>query len=107
MKKKYSIIIPTYNGEKTITTLLEKVIFLIKNYTYEIIIIDSESKDSTVKIINSYIKKYSTIRLIKIKKKVFNHGSTRNLGVKLAKGEYLCFFSQDAYGKKNNREWFF
>lgn len=87
----FTIIIPTYNAEKTIGLLLEKLIKIIDK-NIEIIIIDSESTDRTREIIASF---NYPIRIIRIKKSEFNHGETRNIGVKMAKGEFICFFSQD------------
>ncbi|OGK11534.1 hypothetical protein A2768_01785 [Candidatus Roizmanbacteria bacterium RIFCSPHIGHO2_01_FULL_37_16] len=92
----FSIIIPTFNGEKSIGGLLEKITHFSSNYSKETIIIDSGSNDGTLDIINSYRSKIAYLKLIEINKKEFNHGLTRNLGVKIAKGKYICFFSQDA-----------
>ncbi len=87
----FTIIIPTYNAEKTIGILLGKLIKIIK-HNVEIIIIDSESTDRTLKIIKSF---NYPITIVTIKQSEFNHGETRNLGVSMAKGEFICFFSQD------------
>ncbi|MDO8269564.1 MAG: glycosyltransferase family 2 protein [Candidatus Levybacteria bacterium] len=93
----FSVIIPTYNGEKTIGKLLNRLCILgTTHYSIEIIIIDSSSTDNTSQIVESYQRKTPFIKFVKIKKKDFNHGGTRNLGVKMAKGKYVCFFSQDA-----------
>lgn len=96
MKIKFSIVIPIYNGEKTISLVLDRLILFLANYTREIIIIDSGSTDRTMEIINDYRKKYSFFRVKRIKKSDFNHGGTRNLGVKMAQGEFVCFISDDA-----------
>ncbi len=87
-----SIIIPVKNGEATISQCLDS----IKSQTIfdqtEIIIIDSGSTDNTLDI----LKKYSFIRLYHIPPEEFNHGSTRNYGVSLAKGEFVVMTVQDA-----------
>jgi len=85
-----SIIIPTYNAEKYLPSLLEK----LKNQTindFELIIIDSSSEDKTVEIARQY-----TDKIIIIPKKEFDHGGTRTKASKLAKGEIIVFFTQDA-----------
>ncbi len=68
------------------------------NYKTEIIFIDSESTDQSVKIIENFIKKNPNleITLIKIKKSDFHFARTRNFSVKLARGKYIIFLSADA-----------
>ncbi|OGG15601.1 hypothetical protein A3D77_02800 [Candidatus Gottesmanbacteria bacterium RIFCSPHIGHO2_02_FULL_39_11] len=91
----FSIIIPTHNAGRSIENLLSNLITYSKKYNIEIILIDSESTDQTIPIINSFQLKFSRITLVKIRKKDFNHGLTRNDGVRLAKGKYIIFMSQD------------
>ena len=107
MNINFSILILTYNGAKTISKLLNKLSNLTDNYNKEIIIIDSQSTDHTVKIASRY-KKRLNLRIITIKNKDFNHGTTRNMGVRLAKGKYIYFLSQDAIPiNKNILKFFF
>lgn len=102
MKFLFSIAILTYNGEKTLNNLLNKIQIISKNNNTETIIIDSESKDRTLEIVERYKKKTKNLRVIRIKKTDFNHGMTRNLTVKKAQGKYICFFSQDAIPVSNS-----
>ena len=89
---KISIIIPTKNGEATISQCLDA----IKSQTIfdqtEVIIIDSGSSDNTLKILKNYL----FIKLYQIPPDEFNHGSTRNYGVSLAQGEFVVMTVQDA-----------
>lgn len=101
MKYTFSIIIPTYNGVKTIHRLLKKLQVSLVNYTNEVIVIDSGSTDGTIKIVKKYKKNGLNIHIIQINKKDFNHGLTRNIGIQAAQGEYLCFFSQDVLPIEN------
>jgi len=85
-----SIIIPTYNAQKYIVSLLDS----IKRQSikeYELIIIDSSSKDETVKIAKQY-----TDNVIVIPQSKFDHGGTRTEGAKIAKGDLIVFLTQDA-----------
>jgi len=91
----FSIIIPTYNGEKTIRNFLKRLTQFNDNYKKEVIIIDSQSKDKTLNIVNNFKKKIN-LKVIRTKKEEFNHGLTRNLGVEKACGRYIWFLSQDA-----------
>jgi rhamnosyltransferase len=62
-------------------------------YTYEVIVIDSGSKDGTLRILNKY-----PIKLFQIPPGDFNHGETRNLGANYSSNgvKYLVYLSQDA-----------
>jgi len=86
---KVSVIIPAYNAEKYI----EKSINSILNQTYksfEIIIVDDGSTDSTIQLLQKYSK---DIRLIKQK----NAGASaaRNTAINVAHGEYISFLDAD------------
>ena len=96
-----SIIIPTKNGGELFKKAL-RMIFAQKYPPgeFEVIVIDSGSKDQTVDLANIY-----DARIINIKPEDFGHGKTRNLGAKLAKGKYLVFTTQDAVPVTEN--WLF
>jgi rhamnosyltransferase len=84
-------VIPVKNGdywlEATLTSLLNQKL----NGRFEIIIIDSGSTDKSLEIIQRF-----PVRLIKIDPSSFNHGTTRNLGVQAANGEFIVMTVQDA-----------
>ena len=84
---KISIIIPTYNSEKTINECL----LSLNKQTYpphEIIVVDGKSTDSTIEI----VKKLEGIKLI-IKRSTV--GKARNIGADVAIGEILFFCDSD------------
>jgi rhamnosyltransferase len=85
-----SVIIPTKNGGKTLAFCLRSVIDQ-EDCEKEIIIIDSSSIDNTVKIGLEY-----NAKIISIDQNEFNHGATRNLGLKHATGDLVFFTVQDA-----------
>jgi len=89
MKMDISIIIPTYNAEKYLPTLLET----LKNQSVssELLIIDSSSTDNTVAIARQY-----TDKIIVIPNEEFDHGGTRTKAAQAASGEILVFLTQDA-----------
>lgn len=89
-----SIIIPTFNAEKTIARCLDSIL----NQTYkqlEIIIINDGSKDKTQSILEFYSKKDKRINIIN--KKNTGVSDTRNIGLEKAKGHYLMFIDADDY----------
>ena len=92
-----SVVIPTYNKEKSITRTVESI--LEQDYTdFEIIIVDDCSSDNTVQMIE---KKYGErIKLIKLKKN-FGANVARNKGVLEAKGDYIAFMDSDDVWNKS------
>lgn len=88
----FSIIIPAYNAEKTITKTLKSVV----NQTYknfEVLIIDDGSSDGTCNIVNRFIAKYGNFHYYK--KKNGGVSSARNYGIVKCKGNYICFLDSD------------
>lgn len=86
-----SIVIPTYNGAHYFPSLIKAIKMQSHIIDPEIIFVDSESTDETIKLANYY-----HIKVIKIKKNKFNHGLARNLGAMNSKGKYIIFTVQDA-----------
>jgi glycosyltransferase involved in cell wall biosynthesis len=97
MSLKLSIIIPAYNEERTIQSILEKVrmVELIGNVNKEIIIVNDCSKDETEKKVFEYQSAYPGLE-ISYYKHEFNQGKGAALhtGIKEAKGELVVI--QDA-----------
>ncbi len=89
-----SVIIPTYNEEKSIKACLNSLL-KTKNTDFEIIVIDDGSTD------NSKFKVQSSKLQLKIKNLIYlqqDHkgpGAARNLGAKYAKGDILVFVDSD------------
>jgi len=90
MYPKISVIITVYNGASFITKTVESV--LGQSYpAYEIIIIDDGSTDDTPRILDGLKDKIVTRR-------IENSGSPslpRNIGLELAKGDYVAFLDGD------------
>jgi dolichol-phosphate mannosyltransferase len=64
IKKKLSIIIPTYNEADNIKNLIKEIIIQLQNINYEIIIVDDGSTDNTVEIIFSNFKNNQSVIVI-------------------------------------------
>jgi rhamnosyltransferase len=86
-----SIVIPVFNGaywlEETLSAIVNQTLF----DKSEIIIIDSGSTDNSLEIAARF-----PVKIIQISTSDFNHGETRNLGVREAQGEYVVLTVQDA-----------
>lgn len=84
-----SIIIPVYNQRNYTKSILAQIpLFTVSKY--EIIVVDSASTDETP----TEIKNHTNIRYIRPDKNIFVNGAW-NLGVKEAKGEYICIMNND------------
>lgn len=94
MKINVSIIIPVFNGANTLNNLFRSFVKLEDDYNKEFVVINSESTDDSIKIIKKFRTKL-LIKIINIHRSDFNHGSTRNIGVQIALGQYICYISQD------------
>ncbi|MBK6664880.1 MAG: glycosyltransferase family 2 protein [Saprospiraceae bacterium] len=97
MPLKLSIVIPAYNEELTIKTILEKVrqVTLIGNVTKEIIIVNDCSKDGTEKSVLEYKAAFPEIEISYYKHTVNQgKGAALHTGIREAKGDLIII--QDA-----------
>ena len=95
---KVSIIIPTFNDQETISKCLESILNQDEE-NIEVIVVNDGSTDSTLSIIEKYREKDKRIFIFNQK----NSGSAiaRNVGVKLAKSEYILFVDADDWIDNN------
>ena len=89
-----SIILPVYNAQNH----LARCIGSILNQTYkniELIILNDGSKDHSLPVCEEFRAKDS--RIVLVDKENSGVSDTRNLGLKLAGGEYVQFVDSDDY----------
>jgi len=102
IKKKnlITILINSYNGERTIFETIKSA--LAQTYkNYEILIIDDASTDDTVNLIRKF--KSKKIRLY-VNNKNIGLGKSRLLAHSKIKGKYICVLDQDDLWNKNKIE---
>jgi glycosyltransferase involved in cell wall biosynthesis len=85
-----SVVIPSYNSEKTIEKCLDSLLNQSYRGEYELILVDS-SNDATPEIVSA---RYPGVKLIHLKEKT-DPGTARNMGVENAKGEVIAFIDSD------------
>ena len=86
----FSVIIPTYNRKHFLKIALESI--LQQTYKeFEVIVVDDGSTDGTEDLVKSY--KDKRIRYFYQKNK--GPSSARNLGIREAHGEFICFLDSD------------
>ena len=90
-----SFIIPVYNVEKYISRCLDSIYALkMELEQFEILCIDDCSQDSSVFIIENYLKNFDNIKLLRHKKNG-RQGAARNTGIRNAIGNYCMFIDAD------------
>jgi rhamnosyltransferase len=93
-----SIVIPTYNAGTTLRGLLESLQRQSAAFDWEVIAVDSGSTDDTVHLLREH-----GAAVVSIPPGDFNHGTTRNMGLARATGEFAVLLVQDAVPA--NPEW--
>lgn len=91
MAPSLSVVIPTLNAAGEIDELLT----LIEAQTFkpfDILVVDSSSEDCTV----DKVAKHPRVNFVRIERKEFNHGSTRDMALRRTAGDFVCFLTQDA-----------
>lgn len=91
-----SVVIPTLNAEDEIDSLLD-TIEAQSLKPLDILVVDSSSDDGTV----DEVAKHPCVNLVRIERKEFNHGSTRDMALRRSAGEFVCFLTQDAVPASN------
>lgn len=91
-----SVVIPTLNAEDEIDSLLD-TIEAQSLQPLDILVVDSSSDDGTV----DEVAKHPCVNLVRIERKEFNHGSTRDMALRRSAGEFVCFLTQDAVPTSN------
>ncbi len=91
---KISVITSAYNAQSTLARTIDSV--LCQTFSdFEYLVIDHGSTDGTAGIIDKYAKKDSRIKKITIEQNLGHIGRALNLGMEVAKGEYVCFLDAD------------
>lgn len=98
-----SVIVPVYNSAENLETCLSSLV----NQTLkdiEIIVIDDVSTDNSKEIIERFANKYKNV------KAYYNNsnlgvGHARNIGLKLATGNYIRFVDSDDYVNRTMYEY--
>lgn len=92
-----SVVIPVKNGEATLKRCLQSIAEQSIFHDVEIIVLNSMSSDKSMEIVKQF-----NARIINIPSAAFNHGLTRNEGVKQARAPLIYFTVQDAWIATND-----
>lgn len=87
---KVSIVVPVYNVEKYLRLCLDSV--RAQKFTnFEVVLVDDGSKDGSSAICDEYAEKDKRFKVIHQKNGGVSHA--RNVGVKMATGDYIYFWT--------------
>lgn len=96
-----SVVLSVYNGEKYINQCIDSLIYQSFD-NYEIIVVNKASTDRTSEILKLYEDNFSEkIRIINAEYSP-NAAMGRNIGIKAARGKYVCFCDADDYFELNS-----
>ena len=88
-----SIVIPTFNSEKSIEKLCETIIDEL-DMEFEIILINDASTDNTREILKNLKLSYNFIRVVNLNNNVGQVGATL-AGINISKGEFIITMDDD------------
>ena len=101
-----TVIVPAYNGERTILRTISSIIGQ-KQISFDLIVIDDGSEDSTALIIDDFMKKVNFSGEFQLIHHEKNIGLSKSLndGIQLARGQYILILHQDC--EFVNDDWIF
>ena len=104
MNPQLSVIIPVFNGEKYLRQCLDSIVNQsIGIDNIEVIIINDNSSDNSLSIINEYASKYGTFKVISNENNL-GAGQSRNIAINEASSDYLTFIDCDDFISLNAYE---
>jgi len=95
-----SIIIPTYNRASLLIEAIQSV--LIQTFSdFEIIIIDDASSDNTLEVVKPFLSDHRVLFIRNTQNKGI--AKSRNLGISIAKGQYIAMLDSDDVWLDSNK----
>ena len=91
---KLSVIIPVYNSQSTIQLLVERLQTTLSTISFEIVMVNDNSRDNSEKICQQLADQYSNVRFISLRR---NYGEFNAVmcGLNWAYGEYCVMIDDD------------
>lgn len=98
MQEKISIIIISYNSKDYVVDCIKSIIYTCYDFIPEIIVVDNNSSDNTVEVINQLFPDVIIIE----NSENFGYAKAINIGAKNASGDYLILSNADVIYRKNS-----
>ena len=97
-----SIVVPAYNEEKNILITLKSLIELdYQKDKLEIIVVNDGSADKTKELVDDFISKHKSNKIIPINQKNKGKGAALNKGLRLSRGEFFVCLDADSIVTKD------
>lgn len=97
-----SVIVSVHNGEKTLRRCVDSILRSTEK-DIEVILVENGSSDQTLQICRSYSDKYDNVKTVVADVTGLSHA--RNVGMKIAKGEWISFIDADDYMHPSMYAW--
>ncbi len=94
----FSVVLPVYNGERFVDKAIESVLKQTVE-DFELIVINDGSTDATLCVLERYKQNQKVFCYTKQNQGV---SAARNMGIELAKGEYIAFIDADDLWQENH-----
>lgn len=94
MSDKISVIAPVYNEAAVIVSYLETTINILKQYDYELVIVDDGSTDNTLDICRAFADKNHRIKILVFSRN-YGHEFALTAGIDFCKGDYAILMDTD------------
>lgn len=86
-----SIIIVNYNTKELLHDCIQSIQNITQGVTYEIIVVDNDSSDDSVEMLQ---RDFPLVKII-VSDKNLGFGKANNLGIEMAQGEFILFLNTD------------
>lgn len=90
-----SVVVLNYNNKNVIFRNIDTLLKFNFRYDYEIVVVDNNSTDGSYEELLNKYKNISNVKIVKNKKNGCSSG--RNLGVSVAKNDYIVFLDSDEW----------
>jgi polyisoprenyl-phosphate glycosyltransferase len=91
---KLSVIIPVYNSESTLKTLVNTLLKVLNQYKVEIVLVNDGSKDNSEIICNDLAVENSSIKFISLRRNRGEHNAVM-CGLNYCTGDYIAIIDDD------------
>ena len=92
---KISVVIPVFNALPFLEDSIKSLLKL--NQIFEIILVDDNSKDNSFQKCLEWEQSIKIIRTIKNESNINGPAVARNIGLRIAKGDFIAFLDADDY----------